>query len=208
MTVSTEVINGMSKCIHTLSPYMAERRSSRSRATSLLFNTIRCEPIISKCKISVSVTPPMSSRCTVLKNRSSLTILLNNLRKSLPDRILRVIQYVTYNRVPFRAGGVRETFRIPSPPPPCHNESDRRRDHNQSRTNVVLLRHGRGRERQTGGPEVPGLRVRAVSGSITGDGGVSTLRSQARGLNQYPRSRVIEGETVSSTEKCSIACGE
>ena len=44
--------------LHTLSAYMTERCSSRSVATSLLLSTTRCEPIISRCKMSVSVTRP------------------------------------------------------------------------------------------------------------------------------------------------------
>jgi len=54
MPVSTKGLNGTSKCLRTLSEYTAERRSSRSTAAPGLLNTIICEPIISKRKISVS----------------------------------------------------------------------------------------------------------------------------------------------------------
>ena len=56
MPVSTKGFSGTPKCSRTLSEYITERRSNRSTTISGSLNTSICEPIILKCKISVSTT--------------------------------------------------------------------------------------------------------------------------------------------------------
>ena len=151
VSVSEAVNWTMPKRLHTLSAY-AERRSSRSVATSLLFSTTRCEPITSKCKMSVSAGDPHETKSRPeyeSRKYSSLTVLPSHPRKSLPDWILWKIKQVTDNRVSPRT---RWIGRFPrSPFLPYHSEKNCSRNHSQSWADVFLRRgRGHGKWERTG----------------------------------------------------------